>query len=128
MMLYPSDHVITVEELREIVYDDDPANPVLEDDRYDVWIARYPDDWRMAAYAAADRLYYQVAARPNRIASDGDSISWPDARIAALKDKRDALKADIEADGYGEVVTITGVYLTPDCTDSTTTTGVYEWQ
>lgn len=111
MMLYPADHQITVEELREFVFDDGEAE-IFEDDRYEAWIARYPDDWRMAAYAAADRMYGYQAGRPNRIASEGDSLSWPDARITALKDKRDAIKADLDADGYGGIVTFTSDYLT----------------
>ena len=111
MPLYPSDHQISVEELREFVFDDGPTE-IFDDDRYDTWIARYPDDWRMAAYAAADRMYGYQAGRPNRIASDGDSIAWSDARIAALKEKRDAILADINADGMGGIVTVTGHYLT----------------
>lgn len=112
MMLYPADHEITVAELREFVYDANPESEMFEDEQYETWIDRYPDDWRMAAYTAADQVYGRVAFRPNRIASDGDSISWPDARIAALKDKRDALKADIDADDIGGIVTVHADYLT----------------
>ena len=113
MMLFPADHQITVEELRELVFDDS-ATPIFDDVRYLAWIDRYPDDWRKAAYAAADRMYGEMAFRPNRLASDGDSIGWTDARITALRDKRDALKAEIDADNddsFG-VVTIISNHLT----------------
>lgn len=112
MMLYPADHQITIPELREFVYDDDEDNEIFDDDRYEAWIARYPDDWRMAAFAAADRMYGKVASRPNRLASDGDSIAWSDARIAALRDKRDQLQADIDADGLFGVMSVSQNFLT----------------
>ena len=111
MLLYPDDHAITIGELREIVYDD--ISPYqLEDDRYTTWIERYPDDWRMAAYAAADRLYQLVASKPTSLGSDGDSIAWSPERIAALKDKRDDLAAMVEADGMFGIVTVTQSFLT----------------
>lgn len=110
MMLYPTDHQITLEELREFVFDDEDT-PIFEDDRYDVWIARYPDDWRMAAYAAADRIYGYQAGRPNRLSSDGDSIGWSDARILALRERRDELKALIDADSLFGVMTVSQNFL-----------------
>ena len=112
MLLYPTDHAITVAELREVVYDDVAGSEQLPDDRYQAWIDRYPDDWRMAAYAAADRLYQLVASRPNRLASDGDSIAWSEERIKALKEKRDDLAAMIEADSLFGIVTVTSEFLT----------------
>ena len=126
MLLYASDHTITIDELREIVWD--TGTPLFTDAQYQTWIDRYPDDWRMAAYTAADQVYGQVAFRPNRISSEGDSISWTDARITALRDKRDALKADIDADGFGEVVTYTAAYLTDAClTEDCLAEGESEW-
>lgn len=112
MMLYPADHEITVEELRELVGDDNEDAPLFDDERYEAWIERYPDDWRMAAIAASDRVLMQIASRPNRLASDGDSIAWSDERIKILRDKHAALVADVNADGYGGIVTVQADYLT----------------
>ncbi len=122
MLPYPPDHEITVEELRELVYDDMDGAYLFEDDRYEVWIDRYPDNWRMAAIAAADRVLMHFASRPNRLSSDGDSIGWSDQRIAILRDKYAALLADLEEGEYGQIVTVIGNALTPSLTH-----GSAEW-
>lgn len=111
MMPYPSDHQLTVEELRELV-GDDGVTETFADARYATWIARYPDDWRMAAVAAANSLIKVWARKPNRISSDGDSIGWTDKRISVLEADRDAWLADINADDVGGIVTVTADYLT----------------
>lgn len=112
MLPYDADHVITVDELREYVYDDDAADPIFADARYDAWIARYPDDWRMSALAAADRVLAQMASRPNRLASDGDSIGWSDARVTVLQRRYDELLADVNADDMFSTLTVSKSFLT----------------
>lgn len=112
MSLYPSDHEITVDELREIVYDDNIDAEIFGDDRYETWIDRYPGDWRSAALAALDRMIGEVAGRPNRLASDGESIGWSDKRITALEAQRAAIAADLAADGLFGIVTVSQEFLT----------------
>jgi len=100
--------------IRGLVFDDsnDPASEYLADERYDMLLARYPDDWRLAAIAAAKRIIGFIADRPVAIGSDGDSIRWSDKRVTKLEGVITDLIAELDSEGYGQVLTITERFLT----------------
>lgn len=96
---------------------DDGTTAIMPDERYDTWLARYPDDWRLAAIDAGKRLLIEVSRKPVSIGDeDGNTIRWSDKRISALEGVIADLIAEVAADSYGEVVTISAPYLT-GCTE-----------
>jgi len=109
--------------IRGLVFDDsnDPATEYLTDERYDMLLARYPDDWRLAAMAAAKRIIGFIADRPIALGSDGDSIRWSDKRITKLEGVIAELWTELEGETFGQVFTVTDRYLTGD------RTAVAEW-
>jgi hypothetical protein len=109
--------------IRGLVFDDsnDPATEYLTDERYDMLLARYPDDWRLAAIAAAKRIIGFIADRPVALGSDGDSIRWSDKRVTKLEGVIVDLIAELEGETLGQVFTVTDRYLTGD------RTAVAEW-
>ncbi len=109
--------------IRGLVFDDsnDPATEYLTDARYDMLLARYPDDWRLAAIAAAKRIIGFIADRPVALASEGDSIRWSDKRVTKLEGVIADLIAELDGETFGQVITITSEFLTGD------RTAVAEW-
>ncbi len=114
-MTYDVAELTARDQIRGLVFDDsnDPAAEYLSDARYDTLISRYPDDWRLAAVAAARRIIGIIAARPVALASDGDSIRFSEARVTSLQAALADLLAEIDADSYGGIVTVTADVFTP---------------
>lgn len=113
-MSYLASEPTNRDRIRGLVFDDsnDPASEYLTDERYNMLLARYPDDWRLAAIAAAKRIIGFIADRPVAIGSDGDSIRWSDKRVTKLEGVITDLIAELDSEGYGQVLTITERFLT----------------
>ena len=122
-MTYLTSEPTNRDRIRGLVFDDsnDPATEYLTDERYDMLLARYPDDWRLAAMAAAKRIIGFIADRPIALGSDGDSIRWSDKRITKLEGVIAELWTELEGETFGQVFTVTDRYLTGD------RTAVAEW-
>ncbi len=113
-MTYLASEPTNRDRIRGLVFDDsnDPATEYLTDERYDMLLARYPDDWRLAAIAAAKRIIGFIADRPVALASDGDSIRWSDKRVTKLEGVIADLLGELEGETYGQVFTVTDRFLT----------------
>ncbi len=122
-MTYLASEPTIRDRIRGLVFDDsnDPATEYLTDERYDMLLARYPDDWRLAAIAAAKRIIGFIADRPVALASEGDSIRWSDKRVTKWDLVIADLIAELEGETFGQVITITDRFLTGD------RTAVAEW-
>ncbi len=122
-MTYLASEPTNRDRIRGLVFDDsnDPATEYLTDERYDMLLARYPDDWRLAAIAAAKRIIGFIADRPVALASEGDSIRWSDKRVTKLEGVIADLVAEADGETFGQVITITSEFLTGD------RTAVAEW-
>lgn len=110
MIVYPSTYQMNAVELMEYVFDQNET--YFEEDQYQEWLERFPDDWRLAAVTAIEQVFDKRVSRPNRIASDGDQVSWSDQRMAMLAAKLTDLKADIDADGLFGTMSVTKAFLT----------------
>ncbi len=113
-MTYLASEPTIRDRIRGLVFDDsnDPATEYLTDERYDMLMARYPDDWRLAAIAAAKRIIGFIADRPVAISDEDGSIRWSDKRVTELKDVIADLIAELDGETFGQVFTVTDRFLT----------------